>query len=360
MTPEDLRAAVQAGIVSEAQAASLKALSEAREGYRLARPSEDEPFEFFKGFSEIFISIGLVILLSGVLALITWFGGLLASVLLPVFAAIIVWWWAQYFTLKRRMNLPSMVLAATFGISILIAGFTTFVLSASDPSRLLLFLPSAAAAIGMLVWYRRFHLPFAMFLLGIFALGALYALTASAESMLRFVTSADSGNAFAGFFDLRESPAFALTTLLFGVAAFVAGLWFDMRDPHRLGRHAATAFWLHLLAAPALVNTVALTLYNSGGTQGMLLLIVALVVITLLALVVDRRSFLSAAIAYVATVIAWAIGGGDFGSWTLTLLLLGGFVTAVGTWWVQLRAFVMRALPDFPGKDRLPPYSLPE
>ena len=38
-------------------------------------PAEDEPFEFFRGFSEIFISIGLVILLSGITALLAPFGG---------------------------------------------------------------------------------------------------------------------------------------------------------------------------------------------------------------------------------------------------------------------------------------------
>jgi hypothetical protein len=95
--------------------------------------------------------------------------------------------------------------------------------------------------------------------------------------------------------------------------------------PHRLGRHAATAFWLHMLAAPALVNTVALTLYNSGGGRRDRASGRALVVITLLALVIDRRSFLTAAIAYIALVIAWVMGdSGDFGTWTFILIALGG------------------------------------
>jgi hypothetical protein len=88
---------------------------------------------------------------------------------------------------------------------------------------------------------------------------------------------------------------------------------------------------------------------------------VALVVITLLALIIDRRSFLTAAIAYIALVIAWVIGdSGDFGTWTFILIALGGLITAIGTWWVQLRAAVLRALPDFPGKSRLPPYGSTE
>ena len=63
VTPEDLRAAVAAGILSEAQAVSVSTLAQGRAGQRSAMPAEDEPFEFFKGFSEIFVSIGLVIAL---------------------------------------------------------------------------------------------------------------------------------------------------------------------------------------------------------------------------------------------------------------------------------------------------------
>jgi hypothetical protein len=45
------------------------------------------------------------------------------------------------------------------------------------------------------------------------------------------------------------------------------------------------------------------------------------VIITVLALVIDRRSFLTAAIAYIALVIAWVVGDGDnFGTWTFILI----------------------------------------
>jgi hypothetical protein len=112
MTPDDLRAAVAAGILTEAQAASLSALASSRAGRRASLPQEDEPFEFFRGFSEIFISIGLVILLSGVTALLMAFGGFALMTAVPLASAAIAWWWATYFTLKRRMTLPSMVLAS--------------------------------------------------------------------------------------------------------------------------------------------------------------------------------------------------------------------------------------------------------
>ena len=361
VTPEDLRAAVAAGIVTEAQAASLSALSQARAGQRAAMPAEDEPFEFFRGFSEIFISIGLVILLSGIAAMLAWFGGAGLLIAVPAATAAMAWWWATYFTLRRRMNLPSMVLALSH-VSGLYLSAVTVASMADLPYRVSVVGSFLVGAVGMALWYRRFRLPFPMFILGLNVLGAVYALTASVDSLGGFV----EGDRMAGLgalFDLRESPAFALATLGFGIAAFLTGMWFDTRDPYRLGRHAATAFWCHMLAAPALVNTVALTLYNTGGTTGIVLLLVALAAITVLALVIDRRSFLSAAIAYIALVIAWILRGegeGDFGSWTFILILVGALVTAIGTWWVPLRAGLMRALPDFPGKSRLPPFASTE
>lgn len=351
MTPEDLRAAVAAGIIDERQAARMKALSDDRNGRRAALPAEDEPFEFFRGFSEIFISIGLVILLSGVSALLAWFGGFALLTAVPAVTAGIAWWWAGYFTLKRRMTLPSMVLATAFGMGLVIFAFTLLDRVGMD-ERGLAIGGFVLASAGMVLWYRRFRLPFAAFLTGGFVLAAIYAMTASAGNILAL-----GSGGYDALFDLRESPAFATATLLFGIGAFLAGMWFDIRDPHRLGRHAATAFWCHLLAAPALVNTVAVTLLNGGG---MGLLAVALLGITLLALVIDRRSFLTAGIIYIALVIGWVMGGGEGTGWIFILIALGALITAIGTWWVQLRGVVMRALPDFPGKSRLPPYGSTE
>jgi hypothetical protein len=353
MTPEDLRAAVAAGILSEAQAASLSALANDRAGKRAALPQEDEPFEFFRGFSEIFISIGLVILLIGVSALLAAFGGFALLTLVPLATAAMAWWWAGYFTLKRRMTLPSMVLATAFGIGIAIFAFTMLAQAGLD-RRMVAILGFLLSALGMVAWYRRFRLPFAAFLTGGAILGVVYSITTSATTLYAL---AGSTSGYSALFDLGESPAFATATLIFGIGAFLAGMWFDMRDPHRLGRHSATAFWCHLLAAPALVNTVAVTLMNGGGTG---FLAIALVLITILALVIDRRSFLTAAIAYIAIVIAWVMGEGGGTSWIFVLLILGGFITAIGTWWVQLRAKVMSVLPDFPGKSRLPPYGSTE
>ncbi|MEZ5911115.1 MAG: hypothetical protein R3D84_01900 [Paracoccaceae bacterium] len=355
---DDLRAAVAAGIVTEAQAAGILVLEQSRAGTRAAHSPEDEPFEFFRGFSEVFLAVGLSILLAGFVALLVWLGLSSGAFLVaPLVVAGVVWWMAGYFTLKRRMVLPSMILAGAFGIAIC-AFVLGWIASGDFPNpRHMVIYASLSAAAAMGVWYMRFRLPVAMFLVGLACLGTLYATTLSTE-VLFALQAGDIG--IGSVFDLRNSPDFAFATLIFGIGAFLAGMWFDMRDPHRLGRHAATGFWLHLLAAPALVNTVALTLYNLGGSLGITSVAAALGIVAALALIIDRRSFLTAGIVYIALVISWTVRGeseGSFGQWVAILLILGAFITALGTWWVALRAALMQALPAFPGKTRLPPYS---
>lgn len=347
---DDLRAAAAAGIVTEAQAARVVALAQARAGQRGAMGAEDEPFEFFRGFAEIFIAVGLVLFLSGVVLLLSGVG--LASgtfLIVPPAVAVLAFGLADYFTRRRRMVLPSLVLALAVGLGAV--AFVAGLMGRADfpnPQAMVLWSALAGAA-AMGLFYLRHRLPVAMLLLGLALLVALYAWTAEPYDLIVL-----QRGGLEAFFDLRARSAFAAATLVFGLAAFAAAMAFDLRDPHRLGRHAATGFWLHLLAAPALVNTVALTLWNLGGTAGIAAVSAAMLLIAVLALVIDRRSFLTAGIVYIALVLGYVVGDGG----TVALLIvLGALITALGTFWTALRARLMRLLPDFPGKSRLPPYA---
>ncbi|WP_372841435.1 hypothetical protein [Phaeovulum sp.] len=349
ITRDDLRAAVAAGHLNEVQASRLIVLADTRAGQRGAMGAEDEPFELFKGFAEIFVSVGLGILIAGIVGVSALLGD--PGVVMVLWAAF-CWIFALYFTRRRRMVLPSIVLvtgfaAALAGVGIAIVGKGLDLESSFAGSALGIL---AIVGVGLLAWYRVFKLPFTMFLVGLVGLAAVLVLTQSFNPSARWDDFTDA-------FDLRNGSGLAMGTLVFGVLAFVAGLFFDMRDPHRLGRNSASGFWLHLLAAPALVNTVALTFYNMGPGVGYWLLTLALLGITALALVIDRRSFLTAGIGYLAFLVSLvARQGGDL-SWPWVMVVLGLFLTALGAYWTDLRAHLMRMLPDFPGKRRLPPYA---
>jgi hypothetical protein len=351
--PDDLRAAVAAGIVTEAQAADITAIANDRAGKRAALPAEDEPFEFFRGFAEIFIAAGLSILLGGLALLLGVIGGVTILILIPAIIAAVAWAMAGYFTLRRRMNLPSMVLVSAYSGGIYVS-LLTFLGQIDLGLRGIALASAVLTAAAVLVWFRRFRLPFAMFLFGVFALLATYAL------FTRYNPGGNFENFDAWANSLRPGADLRAASLVFGLGAFAGAMWFDLKDPHRIGRHSATAFWLHLLAGAALVNSIAGNLWGGGGSAAILPTTAALLVFALVALVIDRRSMLTAGIAYIGAVIYWAVVGessADGMDWARILIILGTFFTVLGTWWVQLRAGLMRALPDFPGKDRLPPYS---
>jgi hypothetical protein len=350
LSRDDLRAAVGAGVLTEAQAAHLLAIGEARLGQRAALGPEDEPFELFRGFAEIFVSTGIILLMTGFLAL----ARVLEGPILPAIVAGLCWVFSLYFTRKRRMALPSIVLAIGYAMGA--AGAIGYVLAMAydgqEPPRIMLLVFALILLAALWLHYCAFKVPFTAFLAGLAGAAVVYCLLDLALPFGEFPTSVDA------LFDLRHGSGLPIATLIFGLCALAAGLWCDMQDPHRLGRWSATGFWFHVLAAPALVNTVALTAYNAGGMAGNLLLALALAAIAALALVIDRRSFLTAGVAYLGILIGWALSSGDDGlSIPLLLLILGAFLTAMGTWWTDLRAALMRALPDFRGKDRLPPYA---
>ncbi|MBL1435747.1 MAG: hypothetical protein COB08_006060 [Rhodobacteraceae bacterium] len=344
---DDIRAAVAANVITEAQAARLKVFAESRQGYREHMPADDEPFELFKGFAEIFVTVGLGMLFSGIMVMSAFFGN---YSLVPFVGAMLAFGAAFYFTKKRRMNLPSIWLATVFAGNLAVFVGTLLVnpmdLSGLEYSVLYVGLIGMAAMAG---WFALFKLPFSMFLFGLFGLGVSLAIAAIiSPNVIDFLSLRE------GLFNLNNQSFFPLATLAFGIATFLLAMFFDMRDPHRVSRFAASGFWLHVLAAVAIVNTVGMSLYSSGQYG---LTAAALGLISIVALIIDRRSFLTAGILYMAFLLFAAFeDNGEFGALMTTLLVLGVFITALGTWWASIRALIMNTLPNFPLKRRLPPY----
>jgi hypothetical protein len=133
-----------------------------------------------------------------------------------------------------------------------------------------------------------------------------------------------------------------------GIVVFAVAMMFDMSDPHRVTRRSANGFWLHMVAAPALVNTMALSLLG----QSNLILLIVLAMFAIVAIVIDRRSFLIAAIGYIV-----ALGAAVFdGTGTApTILILGVVLLLLGAFWERIRARILRVMPGFIPLHRLPP-----
>ena len=348
---DDLRAAVAAGLIDERQAAGLLALAEARQGARARLDGREEPFELFRGFNEIFIVVGLVILF-GAWAALT---GLLAfeqvgmeglrAVVAAVATMAVLAMLARYFTLRRRMVAPSIALTVMFALAALQAGISGgWVLGMAFGGRFVL--AAAATTVALGAWYAVFRVPFAMALVALGVFATVVALQVSGGAM------PDNP---ADFFLLTAAGPFAWITVMVGAGILAAALWFDMGDPHRVGRRSATGFWLHVVAAPAIVNTIALSLLEMETFGAFAGLIGFLALVAVFAVAIDRRSFLVSGIGYVVALAVILLDDGA----TLAILVLGLALVILGAQWERLRGWLMRALPDFPGKSRLPPWGAP-
>jgi len=347
---DDLRAAVGAGILNEGQAASLAALADSRRGAREDLAPGDEPFELFKGFNEIFIVVGLVILATGWAAISAVTIGseirdvVGAIILQTVIGAALIWALAEYFIRRRRMIAPAIALTGLFagnaaiGMNAWLA--QPFMVAQNDISSLPL--PLILTTVAVFIFWLRFRVPIALaaVALGLFAAAVVF--------------SASGGSApdnMRDFFLLSADGNFAWLTLLLGIATFVAAMGFDMSDPHRVTRRAANGFWLHVVAAPAIVNTVALSLLESDGGR-LVVLGGFLALIALVAIIIDRRSFLIAGVGYVVVIATTVTGSGGA---AFAILALGAVLLLLGAFWERIRGILLKiAAPILPLK-RLPP-----
>ncbi|MBO9476166.1 hypothetical protein J7382_01340 [Shimia sp. R11_0] len=351
ISKDDLRAAVGSGLLNEKQAAALAALADSRRGAREDLAIGDEPFELFKGFNEIFIVIGLLILASGWAALngiamameiVNYKAKILST---SAISGVILWLLSEYFIRRRRMVAPAIALSCLWAINAgtgITAYFAQpFMVAQEDFSSLPL--PLGLTTVAMLLYWLRFRVPFAM---------ALIALGVFGIALMMGANQTGTPTSAADLFLLSAGGPFAFITLGVGLAVFAVAMFFDMSDPHRVTRRSAQGFWLHVVAAPALVNTLALSLLESGTANAHMALLAVLVLFALIAIIIDRRSFLIAAIGYTVALAGTVFEGEGT---AMTIFILGIFLVVLGAFWARFRAALLAPLSGILPLHRLPP-----
>lgn len=361
---EDLDAAVTAGVVTQPQADALCKFVAGRRRSRFEQSGqEDEHFRFMTGFNDFFFAIGILLLGFGV----NFFTGGLP--LPSIVGAVIIWALSELLVRRMRLVLPGILLSIFFVIFIFqavpfdLSSFTSLPpAQLRGPSWSSLLLGGlglsgaplavtakaliAAAAAGLYYW--RFRLPFALLPIAVSLVLAVISVVAMIFGTL---------------------PAFihSLVILACGFGVFAVAMTFDVSDRDRVTRYSDCAFWLHLLAAPLIVHSLIslitpnVFLVTNTVAISILLIVAALAAI---ALAIDRRALLVAALIYIGVVISYAIGG--TAGWTrqggpdqgvvffATLLILGTFVIALGVGWHPLRKWLIAHIsPSIAGK--LPP-----
>jgi len=344
----ELDDAVAAGAISAEAAASLRNFIESQ---RASPAVDEEQFRLITGFNDIFVSIATVILLVAVGWIGQWLGQSLGtaiegegpSFLAPAAVAATSWGLALFFTAKRRMALPSILLLLAFvGALFATAAFALIPIIGTEAldnnaqlAGMLASVSGLVAAGGAWLHWRRFRVPITV------AAGAAAACAIAVGLLVAALGS-----------NVEQSRDIVLGFMLvLGIAIFLLAMRWDSSDPARVTRRSDVAFWLHLLAAPMIVHPVFTLLGLNDGNASILegLVVILLYIgIGLTALAIDRRALLVSALAYVLFALNEMFK--QFGAIelniALTALVIGSALLLLSAFWHQAREAVVRPLPE--------------
>ncbi len=359
---EKLMAAASQGIISAEQADRLSLFLEASphgattglDALRDLEPAspveESEMPRFVRGFHDVLITIGVVILLTGLSGLLHVAFALLACVAL-----------AEVLVKRQRLALPAAALTIAYAISAtwLLIDISSYV-----------FWKEATPEIGtggvLLLGYLLLMIPFYWRYQVPLALATLIVSVAGASTIL--ILAVIERAAYRSEIGVNHPILYSAIGLVAALIVFGIALRFDLADPARVTRRSDVAFWLHLATAPALLySTLALLFFLRAGDQDWdvgavsasqpfsVILVVSLFV--LIGLVMDRRAFVTSGLISLGVALGALIKDQSFDwniNFSLVLATMGVVVLFIGVFWPTLRGLVVRLLPNRI-QSRLPP-----
>jgi hypothetical protein len=372
-TDQDIDSAVSAGIMS---ADTARALRDHVATQQRETPANEENFRLVSGFNDIFVAIAAIIMLFAM----WWIGNSLQTnfydysgpasnegadrnygrykAIGGLFCAGTAWLLAEFFSRKRKMALPSIILLLAtviglfFGVSFHLfdldytqygqywqdydntVGQTAFQKAQAIRDNGIYASAASAAAIAAFAFWRRFRVPI-----------AVAATTGMAALALLFGI----------FYAAKINELMGITPLLIamvaGLAIFGYAMWWDVSDRERKTQRSDVAFWLHMIAAPMIAHALFGLLGVSDGDEvsvGMVATVLGLYgFFALVAVAVDRRALLVSALAYV--LIALTALFRTFGmielSMALTALIIGSALLLLSAFWAPIRKRVLKLLP---------------
>lgn len=334
LAPDQIDAALDAGIITPKQADAMRDAGTSIETHSEAIFGNEDNMRFVRGFSDIFIGIGLIMLVLGTGVLTRLMGG----EALFLAAAGAMWAGSEYFGRKKRSHFPTLILALSFLL------FIQKGLTATLPSNLAGISISASliTLLAMLAYYMRFRLPFCIALITLAALGLIYSLLQNTVPDL-------------------VTKHFGLFMLVGGVITFVLAMLYDMRDIDRRTRYADNAFWLHLMAAPLIVHGLAIMTIRNTTTLKMgvlpmtkldqpdaILTLIAVIILGFVGLAINRRAIIASSIIYAIIALLFLFGKSGLGiSSTLVtvMIIVGAAIVLLGAGWHSARRALLKILP---------------
>lgn len=341
---EHIEAAVAQGVLTADQAVRLREI--ARGAVVREEPSadpDDEKFRLIGGFNDVFVTIGVGLLVAALFGLAR---GLGFNIGFAVLALVAAWGLAEFFSRRMRLALPSIALAIMFAgaasyIAISLGSTVSGSFDNEGVAGLWTMFAGLGAAIAALVHERRFRVPID---------------TAIAASGVVCMLSGLLGTIAPAW----TSENWSLLMGLFGLGVFALAIRFDASDPKRQTRRADIAFWLHLLAAPMIVHAVIPLVTGHIGAMGTpqaVGILVLFAALGLVGIVIDRRALLVSGLTYAGIAIAYLLSQGveEGLGLSLTLLTLAALVLGLSAGWKSLRRSILPLLPLDAIRHSIPP-----
>jgi len=327
ITTDEVKGAVAAGVLPEQHAQALLAF--VAQSRKMPLQADEESFRFIRSFNDIFVTIAIGMVLFAINSLLGGLGSTNgATNPIAMFAiATAGWAMAEYFTRRRRMAFPSIVLLGAFVFSVFLgSGALASLYATGDDGATVAGIGAVFAVAAAGLHWLRFQVPITV-----------------AAGMAAVVVLA---TALVGF-----DNATSVMLLASGLATLVIAMMFDTRDTQRLTRKADIAFWLHMLAAPLIVHGLftmlgILTGSLSSAQAGAVLAFY--LAFGLLALIIDRRALLVSSLIYVLYAASTLIADSGFRDYSsgITALAIGMFLLLLSAGWSHLRSLVVNVMPQ--------------
>ncbi len=381
LTAEQLQDAENQGIITAEQRDQLIALVQGGENNdpETVDPTDgDERFRLVGGGNDVFVGIGLVLLMAGV-----WTG---LSTLLPdngvtqaALMAGFVWLVAEFITRRRRMKFSSLLLAIAFTgcagwlIELFVATQFAFsvpdqplqFLNQRDDIRLAGLLICGLLATIAVIYFVRFRVPFMAAVMAVSAIGlvVLFVADFTFDRVLAYDIKIND----------QENMRQALRSLLYvplacGLLIFATGVALDIKDRKRESVMSDCAFWLHVISAPLIVHPLFVLATgqnlifegNEADSSATVLAIALIAVFFYVALAIDRRSLLVPSLGYFGTVgiyflVSAASETTGIPSFAVILAVIGILIIVFGVGWQRIRALVVGTTLPHVILNKLPP-----
>jgi hypothetical protein len=340
---DDLAAAVAAGVVPTDTALALVRFVAVRPADRPveAASADEENVRFVTSFNDVFVTIG-ILLVGGATALVL---GDRSPVLAAAATTLLAWGLSEVFSRHWKMAFPSIVLVAGLTISAGVFGASLAGRLGAGSGLAGIAAGAAAVAAGALHW-RRFGVPISV---------------AGAAAGAGFLIFALLHGAFPGTLEDHRAPVL----LVLGLVVFGLAMWWDAADRERRTRKTDVAFWLHVLAAPAIVHPLVFTTsgldFDGIATDRPLSILAIYAGLALVALVIDRRALLVSGLLYLGVgtgALIDRLGWAAASSGSVAAGLVGAVVLCLAVGWTPLRNLILRVTPAFV-RALVPPPRLP-